>query len=258
MQGWIFTLAITVVSRSLILRDRLLGRLRPRPETARSRVVVTTHVIPSGANLLDARFFAPVEGPVHAGLLICHGIGETVAHWDAAQRLLAENGVASLVFNYSGYGKSTGWISPQQCEADAVVAFSRLGELVTTAPLSLLGYSLGSAVAAAVAPLVRPKRLILCAAFTSLREAARSVGVPWLLARLLPAIWMSVDALKTCAIPVVILHGENDELFSPEMARRLGASCGSVCEVIVVPETSHNGPIYRPALDYWSLVISRL
>ena len=258
VQGWIFTLAVSTISRSLILRDRFLGHLRVPSEAANPRVISTAHVLPSRANLLDARFVTPVEAPVIAGLLICHGIGETVTHWDAAQRLLAESGVASLVFNYSGYGRSTGRITPQQCEADAMVAFSFLSRLVTTAPLSILGYSLGSAIATAVAPRVHPSKLILCAAFTSLREAAASVGVPALFTSLLPQIWVNVDLLKTCKIPVLILHGEEDRLFPPEMARRLGASCNSECEVIVVPGVSHNGPMYQPEPDYWSLVTSRL
>jgi uncharacterized protein len=258
VQDWIFTLAIMVIGRSLILRDRLLGRLRVRSEGANPRVVSKAHVLPSGPNLLDVRFVAPVEAPVTAGILICHGIGETVAHWDAAQRLLAESGVASLVFNYSGYGKSTGWTTPQQCEADAMAAFSLLRRLVTTAPLSILGYSLGSAIATAVAPRVNPRKLILCAAFTSLREAAASVGVPAPLTGLLPALWVNVESLKSCKMPVLIVHGEADRLFPPEMARRLGVSCNSACEVIVVPSVTHNGPMYRPEPEYWSLVTSRL
>jgi len=44
-------------------------------------------------------------GPV---VLLCHGIGETVEHWSAVQALFHEHGIGSLVFNYSGYGKSSG------------------------------------------------------------------------------------------------------------------------------------------------------
>ena len=156
VQNGIFTLAVTVVSRLLILRDRLLGRLQPH-EAVDAGNVSRVRLLSSGANLLDARFVTPATGPVKAGLLLCHGIGETVEHWAAAQQLLARDGVASLVFNYSGYGKSTGWINPQQCEVDAQVAFDALRQLVPSAPLSLLGYSLGSGVATAVAPKLKPE-----------------------------------------------------------------------------------------------------
>ena len=193
-----------------------------------------------------------------AGLLICHGIGETVEHWEAAQRLLACDRVASLVFNYSGYGKSTGWITPQQCEADARVAFDILGQLVPEAPLSILGYSMGTGIATAVAPTLKPSRLILCAGFSSLRKAAVSLGLPELITRLLPPVWANVEGLRQVAMSVLVLHGDSDRLFPSEMAHQLGASCKSDCEVIVIAGLSHNGPMYRPQPDYWSLVTSRL
>lgn len=256
-QNGIFTLAVTVISRSLILRDRLLGRLRSH-EAANTQAASKACLLASGANLLDARFVTPATGSVKAGLLICHGIGETVGHWEAAQQLLARDGVASLVFNYSGYGKSTGWITPQQCEADARIAFHLLRQLVPSAPLSILGYSLGSGIATAVTPGLKPTKLILCAGFTSLRKAATSLGVPEPLTRLLPPLWLNVEALRICAVPVLVLHGDSDRLFPPDMAHQLGGSCNSDCEVIIIPGLSHNAPMYRPQPDYWSLVSSRL
>lgn len=257
VQNGIFTLAVTVVSRLLILRDRLLGRLQPQ-EAVDAGTVSRVRLLSSGANLLDAQFVTPAIGPVKAGLLLCHGIGETVEHWAAAQQLLARDGVASLVFNYSGYGKSTGWITPQQCEVDAQVAFDALRQLVPSAPLSLLGYSLGSGVATAIAPKLKPRLLILCAAFTSLRQAAVSLGVPEFATCLLPPLWSNVEALRACSVQVLVLHGDSDGLFPPDMAWQLGRSCKSDCEVIIMPGLSHNAPMYRPQPEYWSLVTSRL
>ena len=257
VQNAIFTLAVTIIGNSLILRDRLLGRLRLN-ESADGQTVSSARSLPSGANLLDVRFVTPAIGLVKAGVLICHGIGETVGHWEAAQRLLACDGVASLVFNYSGYGKSTGWITPQQCEADARIAFDSLRQLVPTAPLSVLGYSMGCGIATAVAPELKPTRLIICAGFSSLRKAAASLGVPELVTRLLPPIWENVEALRSSAVPVLVLHGDLDGLFPSDMAHQLGRSCKSDCEVIILPGLSHNGPMYRPQPDYWSLVTSRL
>jgi hypothetical protein len=258
LQNWSFTLAITAISRFLIFRDRYCGRLRPTPALSDSHVMMTAYTLNSGANTLEARFAAPVESPATAAVLICHGIGETVEHWDATQRLLAQNGVASLVFNYSGYGNSTGWITPANCEADALAAFESLRQLAGPVPISILGYSLGSGVAMAIASRVEPAKLVLCAAYTSLREAAASAGVPRLFTRLLPSIWTNVDSLKTCKIPVLVVHGEADRLFPPQMARDLESACSSNCEVFLVPDLGHNDPIYRPQLPYWSFVISRI
>ncbi len=172
--------------------------------------------------------------------------------------LLAQSGVASLVFNYSGYGKSTGWVTPGQCEDDAVAAFKLLERIVPSIPISLLGFSLGSGIAAAIATRVNPQRLILCAAFSSLREAACNIGLPGCLACLLPAIWSNAAILSSSKIPVLILHGSADRLFSPRMGEVLAKACSSSCELIVVPGLTHNAPIYQPQLSYWSLVTSRV
>ena len=93
---------------------------------------------------------------------------------------------------------------------------------------------------------------------SSLRKAAVSLGLHELVTRLLPPIWANVEALRHVAVPVLVLHGDSDRLFPPEMARQLGASCKSDCEVIIIPGLSHNGPRYRPQPKYWSLVTSRL
>ena len=227
VQNAIFTLAVTVIGRGLILRDRLLGRLR-RHHSANANTVSRALSIPSGLNLLDACFVVPAIGPVKAGILICHGIGETVKHWEAAQHLLACDGVASLVFNYSGYGRSTGRVSSQQCEADARVAFDSLHKLLPTTPLSILGYSMGTGIATSVAPDLEVTKLILCAGFSSLRKAAASLGTPELFARLLPPIWMNVEALKSSAIPVLVLHGDSIAFFRLKWLASLDAAAGQI------------------------------
>jgi pimeloyl-ACP methyl ester carboxylesterase len=82
--------------------------------------------------------------------------------------------------------------------------------------------------------------------------------VPGALARLLPAIWNTEDTLGVCMTPVVIVHGEKDRLFPAKMAQDLARACGGPCELVLVPELSHNTPIYQPELSYWSLVIARI
>ena len=253
MREHVFTVAINCVSRGLILRDRLCGWPLRLSAAVESDASVVRHRIPSDGNALDAVFVRPA-GPAKARVLICHGIGETVEHWLGAQRVLAQCDVASLVFNYSGYGRSTGRINADQCERDAIAAFHFLQRLMSSEPVSLLGFSLGSGIATAILGRVTADRLVLCAAFTSLREAACSIGVPYRLACLLPAIWNTKEALRTCPVPVLIVQGQNDRLFPAQMARDLAGVCEALCELILVPELSHNDPFYRPHLSYWSSV----
>jgi pimeloyl-ACP methyl ester carboxylesterase len=110
----ILTIGVTFASRILILRDRLLGRIGRNGDAETSHAVASRHVIHSGNTVLDAVFVTPEESGTKASLLICHGIGETVEHWLGVQQLLAANGVASLVFDYSGYGRSSGFFNSSQ------------------------------------------------------------------------------------------------------------------------------------------------
>lgn len=249
------TIGVTSASRILILRDRLLGRIgRNEP----SRAIVSRQIVESRNHLLDAVFVTPDAGAVKASVLICHGIGETVEHWLGVQQLLAAEGVASLVFDYSGFGRSTGFFNARRCEENAVAAFTHLQKLTGALPVSVLGFSLGSGIAAAIVPMMPMHRLMLCAAFTSLRKAAVSVGVPKSLSFAVPSIWDAESSLAACSIPVLVVHGEKDRLFPVEMAQEITGYCGSQSELVIVPMLTHNEPFYRPHLSYWGRITSWL
>ena len=196
MQNLMFTIAVTVISRTLVLRDRMLGRLR-RGGVQGAGQPTRRYSIPSGNARLDAVLVAPEE-PAHAVVLICHGIGEIVEHWLGVQQLLARYGIASLVFDYAGYGKSTGVVDWRQCEEDAIAAYAFLKNSAGGTPLSILGFSMGSGIAAAVIARTEAERLILCAAFTSFREAACVLGLPRWLCCMVPPIWSGESSLQGC------------------------------------------------------------
>jgi pimeloyl-ACP methyl ester carboxylesterase len=170
------------------------------------------------------------------------------------QQLLAEHGVASLVFDYAGYGRSSGFFSARQAEMDAVAAFQFLEQQTAPMPVALLGLSLGSGIAGAIVDKVPAHRLVLCAAFTSLRKAAGRVGVPTAFHFAVPPIWDAEKTLRNSSIPVLIVHGEKDRLFPVSMARELAGFCDPTSELIIVPDCFHNDPFARPASSYWGSI----
>jgi pimeloyl-ACP methyl ester carboxylesterase len=252
-----FTVALTCISQTLILRDRVLGwvgpGLRETPGLSIQRLTIT-----SGANLLDAIFVEPTASPARATLLLCHGIGETVEHWFPVQQLFVANGVSTLLFDYSGYGRSTGRPSAAQYDLDALSAFHELRRLTEPLPTAILGFSLGSGPAAAIANTAAPDYLILCAAFTSFRDALRSLGLPVRFTPLVPPLWSAQQSLRDCRIPVLVVHGENDRLFPVQMARDLASCCPTPAEVIIVPNFTHNQPFRKPDLAFWGPIISHI
>ena len=253
----IFGFAITLIGRILVLRDRLLGWVSWRRDVSSFAPGISQYTISSGKYLLDAVLVRPDSAPVQASILICHGIGETVQHWLPTQLLLRESGVVSLVFDYSGYGRSSGLFTTRQSELDAIAAFDFLQELTDQVPTAILGFSLGSGVAAAIVSRVPACSLVLCAAFTSLRNAAVSIGLPNNLLFLVPPVWEAGDALRRCRVPVLVVHGDKDRLFPTPMAKELRGFCPGPVELVLVPKLSHNEPFRNPQLSYWDRIIAR-
>jgi alpha-beta hydrolase superfamily lysophospholipase len=255
MQNVVFTIAVTLICRAFALRDRLLGRLRHRQEI--TGVQVSRREIQRGAHTLDSIFVAPVRRP-KAALLICHGIGEVVENWLTAQQLLAVHGIASLVFDYSGFGKSGGTVDWRACEDDAESAFSFFRTLVADVPITLLGFSMGSGIASAVLHRTSPAQLILCSAFTGFRDAACSLGLPRAFACVLPPVWSARETLSNCSVPVLVVHCERDRAFPVRMAEELTALCPEGTELALIPKQAHNEAFYDPKLSYWKHVIERI
>jgi len=251
LHRFVFTTALTIASRAVQVRDRLLGRVPAnRPESP--SISATQHAIRSGRNTLDAVFVEPAAEPPRAAILICHGIGEVVAQWFPIQRQFAERGIASLVFDYSGYGRSTGLIDFLQCEQDAIAALQVLRRLAPVAPIILLGFSLGTGIAPAILDRVVADRLVLCAGYTSFRKAARAAWIPPFLSFLVPPIWSAEKVLRECKLPILIVQGSRDRLFRTPMADDLLACTGGRADLLILPARSHNEPFYHPQPHYWS------
>jgi alpha-beta hydrolase superfamily lysophospholipase len=253
-----FATAVAVASRTLIFRARLLGKVNKSLPEDLLRLKISRCPIASGKRILDAVFVAPADEPARASVLLCHGIGETVDHWFGVQKLLAGQGVASLVFDYSGFGRSTGGIRWKQCEQDAIEAFGALQLLLPDSPVSILGFSLGSGIAASVLDRISAQKLILCSSFTSFQDAACCAGLPRRLCFLPPPIWNTAQILGRCSLPVLVLHCENDRLFPRQMASELASSCKACVALVIVPDHEHNDPVYRPRRQYWDHVVSIL
>ncbi len=197
---------------------------------------------------MDAAWVVPEEP--WAALLICHGIGETVEHWPRAQALLAEQGIASLVFNYSGFGRSTGRVSPEHCERDALAAYAWLRERLPAVPVTLLGFSLGTGVATAVCSQLEVRGLILCEGYTSLRAAVKSLGLPqsWIV-----DVWRSAETLTGCRVPLLVVHGKRDRLFPVAMGKAL-AEAGSG-ELAVIEEMGHPDLHAKARPEDWQIIV---
>ena len=232
-------------SRTLLLRDRLSGRMAERLKAFPFEDERFTLV--SGGRRLPAVYVSAGQGT--PAFLICHGIGERVEYWGDVQRLLKQMGISSMVFNYTGFGATCGMVRTAHCEEDAVAA---VNELISRGVRSifLLGFSLGTGVASAIAARVPADALILCEGFSSLRDAAVAAGLPRSLTFLAEDVWPTTKRLSELSLPVLIVHSDADGLFPLSMAERVTKACRRG-ESMILKGFGHNAPIFAAPESYW-------
>ncbi len=212
----------------------------------------------SGGRRLHASWVGAAD-PRAPALLLFHGNGEELSQWAPVQARLHAAGIASFVFDYSGYGASAGRPTLARLREDGLAAWRQFVALTPQASRRVaLGFSLGSAVLLDLAPRLqpRPQGLVIGAGFASAREMAVSVGlVPGWAAWLLPNLWNNEGRIAEVRLPLLILHGRNDELIPVRDALRLCRAAAGPRRLVLLEHLPHDAPL-EPARSagFWAAV----
>ena len=177
--------------------------------------------------------------PGYPTILYFHGNG---ADWQsslvATDRLTPE-GYGVLAAEYRGYRGNPGRPSEQGLYRDGHAALAWLGEQgVAPSDIVVIGNSIGAGVATRIASETQPAALILISPFSSLTELAAE-KIRWLpTGLLLRDRYDNSAALPAVESPVLILHGDADDLIPVAHARRLAATRPGT-ELVIVPGAGH-------------------
>jgi len=212
----------------------------------------------SGDRKLDAILVrAPVD--TAPALLIFHGTAEAVSFWADTQALLYRHGITSMVFDYSGFGRSTGQPSAAHIEEDADSAYSTFARVVNPqARRYVLGYSLGSGVVFdAVARFNPPPAgVVFAASYSSARDGAVRFGlIPRWATFLLPDLWNNVRDTRNLRQPLLVLQSDADQLFPLSMARAVYDAATVPKQMVVLHGYKHEDGHLRPTDEYWAPVV---
>ncbi len=158
-------------------------------------------------------WFLPLEKP-RATLLFFHGNAGNISHRLDSLEIFHRLGLAVLIFDYRGFGRSEGRPTEAGNYRDAEAAWRLLTEQKKIPPedILLFGRSLGAAVAARLASSYPARGLILESAFTSVPDMAAD------LYPLFPVRWLSrfqFDTrayLESVTCPVLVVHSPDDEI----------------------------------------------
>lgn len=156
-------------------------------------------------------------------LLYLHGARWNVASSAGRMRRMHALGFSVLGVDYRGFGRSTQALpSEDMAHEDAAAAWAWLATRHPQAPRYLYGHSLGSAIAVRLAAEQVPAGLILEGSFTSMPDLVSTFRYGWLPVG--PLITQRFDAagrIGTLKTPVLMVHGEQDQLIPARLGRAL-------------------------------------
>lgn len=182
------------------------------------------------------------QGEPRAWLLYSHGNAGNVSGRPEVARPLVQRGLAVLLYDYRGYGRSEG--SPDEegtyRDAEAMLAFlvARAGDPKRA---FLFGRSLGGGVSYEMA-IRHPELggLITDATFTSMPEMARRVfpipGV-W---RLVRTKYDNLGKTPRVRMPRLVMHGTGDELIPFSMGEQLRDATDPPASFFAIEGGGHN------------------
>ncbi len=158
-------------------------------------------------------WFVPVPQP-QGTVLLFHGNAGNISHRLEYLSMLHRLGYSSFIFDYRGYGKSSGRSSEQGTYRDAEAAWHYLTVVRNIEPrhIALLGESLGGAVAAWLASRQQPGALVLASVFISVPDLGAEI-YPFLPVKLLARFNYNTRAyLQNVEAPVLIAHSREDDI----------------------------------------------
>ncbi len=193
--------------------------------------------IPGGS--VEAWYLPPLVGTGGPAplLLFTHGNGELIDYWPTAFKEPRSWGLAVLLVEYPGYGRSAGAPSQRSVTAAVVAAFdwARRRPSVDATRIIAYGRSVGGGAATALAGERPVAAMILESTFTSVRVFARRYGAPALLVR---DRFDNLAAVRRFTGPLLVVHGEHDEMIPVAHGRALHAAQPS-SELYLMP-CGHN------------------
>jgi fermentation-respiration switch protein FrsA (DUF1100 family) len=193
-------------------------------ETADGEKVIVWHVPPRDGQ------------PV---VLYFHGNGGSLRlRVDRFQRIAAP-GIGLVALSYRGYGGSTGKPTEEGLINDARAAYAFAAERYPAARISAWGESLGTAVAVALAAEKPVARLVLDAPFTSTLDVAQANYWYLPVSLLMKDQFRSDRRIAQVKAPVLIMHGEVDQIIPISYGERLFAMIPGPKQFVRFPGAYH-------------------
>ncbi|HTE32315.1 MAG TPA: alpha/beta fold hydrolase [Chryseolinea sp.] len=174
-------------------------------------------------------------------ILYLHGNAGSLSSWGYAAKVYTDLHYDVFMLDYRGYGKSEGAINGQeQLYRDIQTVYDELKKEYAEDKIIVLGYSIGTGLASKIASENNPKLLILQAPYYSLKDMVRHTFliIPTFI---LKYTFETNKHLDNCKMPVVIFHGDQDEVIYYGSSLKLKEKFKSKVKLVTLRGQGHNG-----------------
>ena len=174
-------------------------------------------------------------------ILFLHGNAGHIGYRSRKVKPLLSTGYGLLLLSYRGYGSNPGKPTEEGLYLDAKAALKYLQDQgIKPNSIVLYGESLGTGVAVETAQGRNLAGMILEAPFTSMADTA-SRHYPFMPVRkLLKDRYNSAEKIVTFQSPLLIIHGENDNIVPFELGRRLFDAANEPKRFLPLKHAGHN------------------
>jgi pimeloyl-ACP methyl ester carboxylesterase len=180
-------------------------------------------------------------------ILYLHGNAGSLDKWQWVSNDLKELNCDMFIIDYRGFGKSTGSFSENGLYSDAQAAYDYLISAgYEPDDIIIYGRSLGTGIAVDLATKRKAKAMILESPYSSITKVGKE-RYPYLLPGLLSKYkFNSLEKAPKLTIPVLILHGDSDDVISCDHSKELYAAIKSPKRLVVIKGGGHNNLIRFP------------
>jgi len=196
-------------------------------------------------------WFVPAEHPSRGVLLFSHGNAGTIAHRLDSIDIFTSLGMDVLIYDYGGYGLSSGRPSEKRCFADVRAMWDYLTKQrgIDPARIVLFGRSLGGGPTCQLGLETEPAAVILESSFTSIADMAWH-QFPFIPARLLVKHrFDNASKIGRLRCPVIVIHSPEDEIVPYSHGRRLFEAAPEPKTFLEISGT-HNDGYYTSGMAY--------
>ncbi|MBK8398849.1 MAG: alpha/beta hydrolase [Leptospiraceae bacterium] len=173
-------------------------------------------------------------------VLYFHGNGGNLAGWGGIAEDFISRKYNLIIFDYRGYGKSTGQIqSEKDILEDSLYAYEYTKSIYPESQITLYGRSLGSGLALFLAKEKSPKRIILETPYNNFTDVVR-YHYPFLMPFMIKYKLDSENYIKDVRCPIYIFHGTEDTVIPLEYAKMLEPKIKSDYKFFIISNAGHN------------------